>query len=164
MPILPASFAVEAAEAALHDCIGRGFHVAVAVVDRSGSLRVLIADEHVRDIDIDSARRKAHTAAVLDSATAAIADAVDHVPAYGRLLTDLDSTLIFVGGGLPIHAGHDLVGGIAVGGAPGGNQDAACAGVGIDAIAARAEVGALRTRARPPGGATNSLFRAAPHP
>lgn len=38
------------------------------------------------------------------------------------------------GGGLPIKIDGALVGGIGVGGAPGGHLDEACAKVGIDAI------------------------------
>ena len=43
--------------------------------------------------------------------------------------------MLFVGGGLPIKAGEEVVGGIGVSGAPGGERDEACAKAGLDAIA-----------------------------
>ena len=38
-------------------------------------------------------------------------------------------------GGLPIRAGNEVVGGVGVSGAPGGDKDAVCAQAGIDKIA-----------------------------
>ncbi|HBP87923.1 MAG TPA: hypothetical protein DD706_09525, partial [Nitrospiraceae bacterium] len=41
-----------------------------------------------------------------------------------------------LGGGLPIEIGGEIVGGIGVGGAPGGHLDAACAQAGLETIGA----------------------------
>jgi len=44
--------------------------------------------------------------------------------------------MVIQGGGLPIRIGGALVGGIGVGGAPGGHLDEACARAGLDVIGA----------------------------
>ena len=50
------------AEAALGACREKGFHTAVAVVDRAGQLLVLLRDEQATAATIEMARRKAYTA------------------------------------------------------------------------------------------------------
>jgi len=47
---------------------------------------------------------------------------------------EMDGRMLILAGGLPIKIGDALVGGIGVGGAPGGHLDQACAQVGIDTI------------------------------
>lgn len=42
--------------------------------------------------------------------------------------------LLLLGGGLPIKAGEEVIGGIGIGGAPGGHLDDACAEAGIARI------------------------------
>jgi uncharacterized protein GlcG (DUF336 family) len=46
----------------------------------------------------------------------------------------MNAEILILGGGLPIYAGSQVIGGIGVGGAPGGDKDAACAEAGVDAI------------------------------
>jgi uncharacterized protein GlcG (DUF336 family) len=45
-----------------------------------------------------------------------------------------------LGGGLPIEIDGEIVGGIGVGGAPGGHLDDVCAQAGLDAIGAAPKV------------------------
>ena len=49
-------------------------------------------------------------------------------------LREMDDRMLILAGGLPIKIGGELVGGIGVGGAPGGHLDQKCAQVGIDSI------------------------------
>jgi uncharacterized protein GlcG (DUF336 family) len=42
--------------------------------------------------------------------------------------------LLILGGGLPIHAGDEVIGAIGIGGAPGGHLDDQCAEAGIAKI------------------------------
>jgi uncharacterized protein GlcG (DUF336 family) len=130
-PVLPSALAVAMAEAALHACEAQNFHVAVAIVDPAGGLRVLIAGDGVRALDVESARRKAVTASALGAPTAQAAAQAAAAPAYGALLLRLNPDLLLIGGGLPIMAGSDMVGAIGVGGAPGGDKDQACAAAAI---------------------------------
>src|SRR5579862_5883553 len=58
------------AEAALGACREKGFHTAVAVVDRAGQLLVLLRDEQATAATIEMARRKAYTARMFRMSTA----------------------------------------------------------------------------------------------
>jgi len=52
-------------------------------------------------------------------------------------LRDMNNNILVLAGGLPIEIGGEVVGGIGVGGAPGGHLDAACAQAGLDSIGAK---------------------------
>jgi len=43
--------------------------------------------------------------------------------------------VVGVGGGVPIRAGNEVIGGVGVSGAPGGEKDEVCAKAGIDKVA-----------------------------
>ena len=44
--------------------------------------------------------------------------------------------LVGVGGGVPIHAGNEVIGGVGVSGAPGGEKDEVCANAGLAKVEA----------------------------
>ena len=128
--------ALEAAKAALDAARARGYDVAVAVSDRSGHLLVLLRSDAAGPHLIDSARRKAFTAASSRSRTSAMSKAIDDrsgVP--DPHLVHLENVLM-VGGGVPIFVASELVGAIGVGGSPGSIHDEECADAGIERIAA----------------------------
>jgi uncharacterized protein GlcG (DUF336 family) len=131
--ILPLPLATEAALAALSSCEKQGYRVSVAVVDRSGLVRSLIRADWAGPHTLDSSRRKAYTAASLGRSTAELAGIVAGNPA-NEGLRDMNEDILILAGGLPIRAGDEVVGGIGVGGAPGGEKDAACAQAGLDKI------------------------------
>jgi uncharacterized protein GlcG (DUF336 family) len=84
---------------------------------------------------LDSARRKAYTAASSNSRTSAMSKAVDErsgVP--DPHLVYLEGVLM-VGGGVPILAGGELIGAIGVAGSPGSVHDEECADAAIARIA-----------------------------
>ena len=132
-PYLPINLALEGASAALAQCQADGYGVSVAIVDRSGVLKVLLRDDNTGPHTVSSSSRKAYTAASLGRSTAALADTV---AGNGALegLRQMDPQLLILGGGLPIVVNDTVVGGIGVGGAPGGHLDEVCAQAGIDAI------------------------------
>ena len=134
-PYLPINLALEGASAALAQCQTDGYGVSVAIVDRSGVLKVLLRDDNTGPHTVSSSSRKAYTAASLGRSTSALADTV---AGNGALegLRQMDPQLLILGGGLPIVVNDAVVGGIGVGGAPGGHLDEACAQAGIDAILA----------------------------
>jgi uncharacterized protein GlcG (DUF336 family) len=43
--------------------------------------------------------------------------------------------VVGVGGGVPIHAGNEVIGGVGVSGAPGGEKDEVCANAGLAKVA-----------------------------
>jgi uncharacterized protein GlcG (DUF336 family) len=131
--VLPLSVASEAALAALSTCEKEGYRVSVAVVDRSGLVRSLIRGDGAGPHTLDSSRRKAYTAASLGRPTGEMANVVSGNPA-NEGLRDMNEDILILAGGIPIRAGDEVVGGIGVGGAPGGEKDAACAQAGLDKI------------------------------
>jgi uncharacterized protein GlcG (DUF336 family) len=132
--VLSVASATKAAQAALDACTSRGYRVAVAVSDTDGKLIVLLRGDKAGPHLLDAARRKAYTAASSGAPTSAWEHAIaarSGVP---------DPNLIFlndvlaVGGGVPIWAGGDEVGAIAVAGSPGVAFDEQCAEAGIATI------------------------------
>src|SRR5689334_14464950 len=57
------------AEAALSACTSKGFHTAVAVVDRAGQVMVILRDEQATGQTAEMARRKAYTARMFRTTT-----------------------------------------------------------------------------------------------
>jgi len=132
-PYLPLDLAQKAANAAMKKCVADGYRVSVAVVARSGSTKVLIKGDGSGPHTVGSSTGKAFTSASMGSPTAMFATLIKDKPALAGL-RDMDPRLVILGGGLPIKINGALVGGIGVGGAPGGHLDAACAKAGVDAI------------------------------
>lgn len=124
--------ALTAARAALEQCRRNGHQAAVAVVDRSGLLQVLLRDRFAGAHTVDGAMNKAWTAASFRIPTTALA--ADTQP--GRPMSGVRALpKVFAGGGgLVIEAGGSALGAIAVSGAPGGDADDQCAAAGIKAI------------------------------
>lgn len=131
--LLTPETALAAAQAALAHCRAAGHQVAVAVVDRSGLLQVLLRDRFAGAHTVEVAPRKAWTAASFRIATTALATETQ----AGRPMSGIRdaSQVLAIGGGLAIEAGGATLGAIGVSGAPGGDADDACATAGIRAIA-----------------------------
>lgn len=132
-PYLPLKLAQKAADAAMAKCIADGYRVSVAVVARSGVTKVLISGDGAGPHTVGSSTGKAFTAASLGQPTAKLADLIKEKPQFAGL-RDMDPRLVILGGGLPIKIAGNLIGGIGVGGAPGGHLDEACAKEGIKSI------------------------------
>jgi uncharacterized protein GlcG (DUF336 family) len=111
-------------------CEQDGYRVSAAIVDRGGVLlalaRVATAGPHT----VDSSRKKAYTAASMRESTAKLAALIAAKPEL-QPLRDMNDSILMLGGGLPIRIGDSVVGGIGVGGAPGGHLDEACAQAGL---------------------------------
>lgn len=134
-PYLPLDLAMQAAGAAVAQCEADGYRVSVAVVDRSGVVKVLLRADGTGPHTVSSSTRKAYTAASLGRSTAELAKTVAGNPEVEGL-RNMDPQILILAGGLPIQVNDVVVGGIGVGGAPGGNLDEACAQAGIDALLA----------------------------
>jgi uncharacterized protein GlcG (DUF336 family) len=129
--------ALAAATGTLEAARSRGYRVAVAVSDRSGQILVLLRGDGGGPHLLDSARRKAYTAASSNMRTSAMETAVDErtgVPDHNLIFLE---GVLMVGGGVPIRAGDELVGAIGVAGSPGAIHDEECADAGVARIAAR---------------------------
>ena len=115
------------AEAALAECKSKGFHTSVAVVDRAGQIMVILRDEQATAQTAEMARRKAYTARMFRTTTLEFQKRTtpDQPLAAQRDLADI----LALGGGAPIVAGSETIGGV---GSAGSNQEAddACAKAG----------------------------------
>jgi uncharacterized protein GlcG (DUF336 family) len=134
--LLTPDAAVELAQAALADCRKRGFQVAVAVVDRFGTLQALIRDRFAGPHTPETARRKAWTAVSFRTDTLAMADFTATATNAGVRFVD---GALMVGGGVPVEAAGSIVAGVGVSGAPGGAEDDACARTAIEAMTEKLE-------------------------
>jgi uncharacterized protein GlcG (DUF336 family) len=121
--------ALALARAALADCQKRGYQIAVAVVDRFGITQVLLRDRYAGAFAITTATGKAWTAVNFRNNTG---DVVATTP-VGTGVRVLPGATVSTGG-VMVEAGGTLVGAIGVSGAPGGDNDEACAKAGIAAV------------------------------
>lgn len=131
--VLSPAVALELAQATLTDCRGKGFQVAVSVVDRFGTPQVMLRDRFAGPHTPETARRKAWTAVSFRSDTLALTEFT--APGQGASGVRFVADALMVGGGVPVEAAGSIVAGIGVSGAPGGAEDDACARAGIAAIA-----------------------------
>jgi uncharacterized protein GlcG (DUF336 family) len=110
--------------------------ITIAVVDHAGLPKLLLAADNSNPHNLDLARRKAYTARTFrrTSLDWAMRTAPGAEQAGQRDLVDV----IPLGGGVPIMAGMEAIGGVGVSGSTGGQPgDEACAKAGVDAIAAQ---------------------------
>jgi uncharacterized protein GlcG (DUF336 family) len=119
------------AEAGLAECQTKGFHTAVAVVDRGGQVLVTLRDEQATPQMAEMARRKAYTARMFRMPTSDFQKRTAD-PSYAAQ-RDLPDVLA-LGGGLPIQVGGETIGGVASAGST-QEQDEACAKAGISKVA-----------------------------
>ena len=118
--------------AAMEQCRRDGYHVSAAVVDRSGNIQALVRDGGTGPHTLDSSRRKAFTSATFGITSGEFATRTATPAASG--LKDLPGVFALAGG-VPIKVGNEVIGGIGVGGAPGGEKDEACANAGLAKVA-----------------------------
>jgi uncharacterized protein GlcG (DUF336 family) len=129
--------ALTIAETALAEC---GDRVSVAVVDRTGRLRVFLQGDGAAPHNIELARRKAYTAETFGRTSlewaqrteaGAVAPTSQNITGQ-RVLSDV----IPLQGGVPIKVGDVTIGGVGLSGAPmGGPQEEACGKAGVAKVA-----------------------------
>jgi len=129
--------ALTIAQTALAEC---GDRVSVAVVDRTGRLRVFLQGDGAAPHNIELARRKAYTAETFGRTSLEWAQRTEAGAVTGttqnvtgqRVLSDV----IPLQGGVPIKAGDVTIGGVGLSGAPmGGPQEEACGKAGVAKVA-----------------------------
>ena len=120
------------AEATLAECQSKGFHTAAAVVDRAGQVLVILRDEQGSAQMAEMARRKAYTARMFRMPTTEFQKRTANDPS---LLPQRDvQDILALGGGIPIQAGGEVIGGV---GSSGSSQetDEGCAKAGLAKVA-----------------------------
>lgn len=124
--------ASEIAAAAVQACSTKGYNVTATVVDRAGGVRAVLRADKAGPHTLDSARRKAYTAASTKRSTSESLANVQKNPA-AQYLPMIDGFLM-VAGGIPVKVGDEVIGAVGVGGAPGGQFDEECANAGVEAV------------------------------
>jgi|SRR5688572_24531992 len=116
------------AEATLSECQAKGFHTSAAVVDRAGQVLVILRDEQATAQTVEMSRRKAYTARMFRTSTLEFQKRTADDP---TLLPQRDvSEILALGGGVPVVAGNEVIGGVGSSGSS-QTQDDACAKAGI---------------------------------
>ena len=138
---LSAALALEAVGEAVKACAAKGYAVTAIVVDMDGVRQAVLRGDGAAVHTLDSAYAKAYTAASLapvrkDGSTKALFERVSKNPSTTTSLGNLPN-ITFTPGGITIMAGAEPIGGIGVGGAPGGNFDDDCAQAALDRIRER---------------------------
>jgi uncharacterized protein GlcG (DUF336 family) len=107
-----------AADAALEAGRAEGLHLCAVVVNRSGITKVLLSDDGVGLMGVETARRKAYTAAVTGRTTAQFAEFAASPKMQVAPPHLVDSNLLPVAGGVPlVTADGEVIGGLGIGGA-----------------------------------------------
>jgi len=124
-----AHMAVTIAQTALDQC---GWHTSVAVVDRTGRLRVFIQGDGASPHNLELARRKAYTANTFGRTSIEWAKRTETSTPGQRALSEV----IPLQGGTPIKIGNETIGAVGLSGAPnGGQQEEDCGKAGIAKVA-----------------------------
>jgi uncharacterized protein GlcG (DUF336 family) len=135
---LAAGLANEAVSEAVIACAKNGYAVTAIVVDIDGVRQAVLRGDGAAVHTLDSAYAKAYTAASLapvrkEDSTKAIFERISKNPSTTASLGNLPN-VTFTPGGVTIMAAGKPIGGIGVGGAPGGNFDDECARAALDKI------------------------------
>jgi uncharacterized protein GlcG (DUF336 family) len=137
---LPWQTAEQLASKAVQICAARGYSVTAAVVDPSGHEQAVIKGDTVPLQSLSVSYRKAYTAfsygqAFDKNSTSELIAAHLDGPTNGALNTVPE--VLFIPGGVTLRrADHQVIGGLGVSGAPGGDKDEACASEAVKAFQA----------------------------
>src|SRR5262249_11651247 len=135
------ALAMEAVGEAVAVCKRNGYAVTAIVVDMEGVRQAVLRGDGAPVHTLDSAYAKAYSAASLgpvrkDYSTQAIFERISKNPSPTASLGNLPN-ITFTPGGITLLAAGEPIGGIGVGGAPGGNFDDECADAAIKKISDR---------------------------
>jgi uncharacterized protein GlcG (DUF336 family) len=122
------------ADAAMAACLKDGYQVTVAIVDRAGDVKLLLRADNSNPHNADLARRKAYTARTFGVSSMEFRNRT----AGGSELSGQRelAEVVPLGGGVPIMAGTERIGGLGLSGAPTQEADEKCALAAMAATAA----------------------------
>ncbi len=131
------ALALEAAQTAVATCLANGYRTTALVVDAAGVPVVLLSGDGAPERTQTVAATKAAAVIRYKAPSGDIADRVKTDPALDAEVKADPKIGTARRGALPIRVGDDLIGALAVSGAPGGDKDEACARPALERIAAR---------------------------
>ena len=129
---MPIGAALLIIEGVIERCTKDRHRVAVVVVDRAGDIAASLRGDGTKPHMLEFARLKAYTAITNPRGMTSLqfrklAEERPHLKQIPEIA--------WVGGGVPIKAGEELIGAVGVSGAPGEELDEACALAGIARVA-----------------------------
>jgi uncharacterized protein GlcG (DUF336 family) len=117
----------------LEQCTKDGYKVSITIVDKAGNVAASIRGDGTNPHTMEFSRLKAYTSRTRGQTSLEFMKLVsDPANAYLRQIPNV----VAVGGGVPIKAGNEVIGGVGVSGAPGGEKDEACAVAGLAKVEA----------------------------
>jgi uncharacterized protein GlcG (DUF336 family) len=120
-------------QGALDQCTKDGYKVSVTIVDKGGNVAASVRGDGTGPHTMEFSRMKAYTARTRNQTSLATMKLLeDPANAFIRQIPGV----VGVGGGVPIHAGNEVIGGVGVSGAPGGEKDEVCANAGLAKVEA----------------------------
>jgi len=122
--VLTLDLAQAIAQGAFDQCHADGYKIAVKVVDAANLEKLFLRDDGAGLITIELATLKANSVIMFQGPSGPPANAA---PGAVSIIPGT----IYAKGGFPIKVGDQLIGAVAVSGAPGGDKDAACAAAGL---------------------------------
>ena len=119
-------------QSVLDQCAKDGYKVSVVIIDKGGNVAATVRGDGTPPHTMDFARMKAYTARTRNQTSLATMKQMED-PAFGFLRQI--PNVVGVGGGVPIRVGNEVIGGVGVSGAPGGEKDEVCANAGVAKVA-----------------------------
>jgi uncharacterized protein GlcG (DUF336 family) len=120
-------------QGALEQCTKDGYKVSVVIVDKAGNVAASMRGDGTAPHTMEFARMKAYTARTRNQTSLQTMKLMeDPANAFIRQIPNV----VGVGGGVPIKAGTETIGGVGVSGAPGGEKDEVCAYAGLAKVEA----------------------------
>ena len=117
----------------LDQCAKDGYKVSVTVVDKAGNVAASVRGDGTNPHTMEFSRLKAYTSRTRGQTSLEFQKLTsDPANAYLRQIPNT----VAVGGGVPIKAGNEVIGGVGVSGAPGGEKDEVCANAGLAKVEA----------------------------
>ncbi len=125
--VLTIDVAQTIAQEAMLQCRANGYKVTVTVVDSGNILKALLRDDGAAMATVEIGRMKANSVMAFGRPSGPPANLPPGTPAPPPVLPGTINAM----GGVPIKVGDQVIGAIAVSGAPGGEKDAACANAAL---------------------------------
>lgn len=136
---LPLSTAIIAAQTAVDTCKANGYDVTATVVDVSGTPQVVLRGDHATIHTKDSSFRKAYTVVTMgpifhvDTTSGWVGVLNKYPPLLAQSLASTPNVTALPGG-VAFKVGDEIIGGLGVGGSPGGDKDEVCALAGVTKV------------------------------
>ncbi len=128
---LSAMVAISMVQTAIATCKTNGFNVSATVVGRNGEVLAQARGDNTGPHTLENSFRKAYTARTLRVPSGEVVTRLKMDPAFPLIHLN---NIIANQGGLPIKLEEDVMGGVGVSGAPGGDKDEACSKAAIDKV------------------------------